>query len=103
MILNVGGLDALLQAVNRTSNHLIIKNGIWTITNLCRGKPLPPVSLVESCIPTLCAAIKRETDTEILTDAAWGLTYISKNEAQIQQIINTGIIPSLINLVEYIF
>jgi len=43
-----------------------------------------------------------ETDPEVLTDVSWAICYLSEgNEDRIQQVIDTGIIPSLIKHIDH--
>ncbi len=69
---------------------------------MCRGRPLPKFELVKNAIPTLAKVIKDEVDSEVLTDAAWAISYLSDgDEARIDLIIKTGIIPHLIKLLDH--
>lgn len=101
MILKYGGLEPLLNIVNTTTNRIIIKHGTWAISNLCRGKPLPDINLVSPAIPTLAAVLMRETDIDVLTDAAWALSYLSRREQEVARLVETGVIPSLVKQLEY--
>jgi len=53
LVLKHGGLAAICKLVSTTTNRSCIKNGIWAISNLCRGKPLPSKSLTACAIPVL--------------------------------------------------
>lgn len=96
LILKYSGLEPLLAIVNSTQNKGIIKHGTWAISNLCRGKPLPKLELVEKAIPTLSAVIQKESDPDVLTDAAWALSYLSRTNAKAAELVSTGIIPALV-------
>ncbi len=42
-----------------------------------------------------------ETDAEVITDAAWALSYLSDgDEKRIQLVLNTGVLPYLVQLLE---
>lgn len=41
------------------------ENSIWLITNLCRGTPPPQYELVDSAIPVLCNALKKQSFKEL--------------------------------------
>jgi importin subunit alpha-1 len=97
MILKCGGLEPLLHVVNNTTSKLIIKHGTWAISNLCRGKPLPDLKLVEAALPTMSAVVQKETETEVITDAMWALSYLTRIESKIQPTIESGVVPSLIH------
>jgi hypothetical protein len=46
-ILKKGGMDALIKVINTTLNKNIIRNGVWAITNLCRGFPAANMKLIK--------------------------------------------------------
>lgn len=100
LILAHQGLQPLIEIISTTEDPQMIKNGIWAISNLCRGRPLPDIKLVEAAIPILCQVLKRETDPDVLTDAAWAVSYLSRGAAKIQAIIETQVIPSLVKHLE---
>lgn len=100
LILVHGGLRPLIDILSTTEDPQMIKNGTWAISNLCRGRPLPDIKLVEQAIPILCQVLKRETDPDVLTDAAWAVSYLSRGAQKIQAIIETQVIPSLVKHLE---
>ena len=54
-----------------------MRNAIWTLSNLCKGKPPAKFEQVQRAIPTF-AKVLQETDTpEILNDICWTLSYIT--------------------------
>jgi hypothetical protein len=60
-ILQKGGIDALMKIINLTKSNDIIKSGVWAITNLCRGKPLPSEQMIKNVCQLcglLCKVIK---------------------------------------------
>ena len=67
----------MLKFVDSTNEKLLIKNGIWAISNLCRGKPLPKIEYVVCAIPTLIRVIEKENDNDVLQDALWALNYLT--------------------------
>lgn len=72
---------------------------VWVVSNLCRGKPQPDIALVRDCIPALTYVISRTSNCNIITDAAWALSYISDgDDDRIEHIVHT--IPVLITLLE---
>ena len=56
------------------------RNAIWTISNLCRGKPPPPAELffppnsIAAETALQCLALE---DDEVRADALWGLSYLA--------------------------
>ncbi len=100
MILKLGGLPPLRYIVDNTTNKVITKHGTWAISNLCRGKPLPDLALVEEAIPTLANVIQRESDVDVLTDATWAMSYLSRQESKVAQVVQTGVVPALVRILE---
>ena len=98
-ILDTGVLHALLRVVdhpNATEN--IIKHGTWAISNLCRGRPLPDLEKVRIAIPTLCKIIYSQTDPDILADAAWALSYCSRVEYTLEDVMKCPkVVPALVS------
>lgn len=41
-------MDILIKIINNTQNKLIVRNGSWAITNLCRGHPPPNIQLIKN-------------------------------------------------------
>lgn len=96
LILQWGGLKPLLEIVSTTNDQTILRHGVWVISNLCRGKPLPDIKQVEIAIPVLAQVLKTQTNNDILTDAAWALSNIARSEAKIKEIAEKDIIPALV-------
>ena len=77
---NGEGGEALPVSMRRTT--------AWVLSNLCRGKPRPPYSIVSPVLPVLSAlldAAKMEPathgDAEMLGDVCWALSYLSETPA----------------------
>lgn len=96
LILKYQGLQPLLAIIQTATDKTIIKHGVWAVSNLCRGKPLPTLELVEAAIPVLSVVLQKDNEPEVLTDAAWAISYLARNEPKIKEIVETGIIPSLV-------
>ena len=79
----------------------MIKHGTWAISNLARGRPLPDINLVRISAPTLCNVIKKDTDTDTLTDGIWALSYITKDELSIKMVLGSGVVPALVHYMGY--
>ncbi len=54
--------------------------------------------MTSRAVPIFCKFLKSENDTEILTDAAWGLLWNSEGYEEIEAIINNGVIPVIVKL-----
>ena len=72
------------------------RNAVWTISNLCRGKPAPPFNVVNIAIPYLAELIK-SNDSQVVTDACWALSYLSDGDnTKIQAVINSGVCEKVV-------
>ena len=55
-VLDQGAMQALLQVCSTFTEHSrvsTIRNVTWTLSNLCRGKPVPALHLVSAALPLL--------------------------------------------------
>jgi len=103
MVLKQGGLTALaaalLDPVN-TNKTTFVRNGIWALSNLCRGRPLPEFKYCAPAINPLIRVIRETSDQEILTDAAWALSYLSDSGTdRIERLVRSGVVPRLVELI----
>mmetsp|Transcript_17470 Transcript_17470/g.19735 ORF Transcript_17470/g.19735 Transcript_17470/m.19735 type:complete len:362 (-) Transcript_17470:201-1286(-) len=99
LVLDANALEPLCEILMQTQNINLVKNGAWTLSNLCRGKPAPLFSKVKKAIPCLAHIIKTSTDEEILIDACWALSYISDgSEVRINAVVKSGLTPRLVEL-----
>jgi len=101
LVLEANALDALIHLVSNTNKNNIIKHGIWALSNLCRGRPLPKFDSVRAAIPIFVKALQNAADPETLTDASWALYHLSDGEGpEIQTVLETGVVPTLAKLLE---
>lgn len=79
----------------------ILNNVTWTVSNLCRGKPAPEISLIEPAIGVLADLLQKEVSIEVLIDAVWALSYLSDGpNEKIDRVMSTGVTAQLIQLLE---
>lgn len=98
LVLNHGALAPLLEQLKDTSKLSMLRNGTWTLSNFCRGKPQPDFNQVKLALPTLARLI-HTNDEEVLTDACWALSYLSDgSNDKIQEVINAGVCRRLVEL-----
>ena len=102
-IIRSGGLQHLVEVVNKVNDLMLVKHGCWALSNLCRGSPLPKYELIKFAIPVLCGCIAqgRLTDKEIISDCCWAISYHSDaNKNKIQVVIDSGIVPAIIKFLD---
>lgn len=76
-VIQCGAVEPLVSLLKGCTDEMLLKQGIWTLSNLCRGKPLPKFQKVYKAIPPFAEVLKTVKDTEMLIDAAWALSYLS--------------------------
>ncbi|KAG7212988.1 hypothetical protein KM043_002328 [Ampulex compressa] len=98
-VLASGILTPLLQLLSKTTRLSMIRNGVWALSNLCRGKnPSPDFAKVAPCLPVLAHFLNHE-DSDVLADACWALSYLSDGpNDNIQAVIDAGVCRRLVEL-----
>jgi hypothetical protein len=94
----------LLQPANLS----LAQNCTWATSNLCRGKPAPPMELMQPFIKPLTNLLAQtlsnpdlKNSFELQTDIVWCLSYISDgDDERIQAVMETGVLPLLMQLVD---
>ena len=77
---------------------------VWTISNLCRGKPAPPTTLTAGVIYPLVSLLDRPITEDIMIDVIWAISYLSDgDDQQIELVISSGVTSKLVKLLEYDF
>jgi hypothetical protein len=101
LVINAGSLSPLLEMIDDQSPLSLLRNCTWTLSNFCRGKPQPRFETVSKALPAL-SALLYSTDTEILTDACWALSYLSDGtNDRIQAVVDTEISSRLTDLLTF--
>ncbi|KAI3949029.1 hypothetical protein MKW98_021635 [Papaver atlanticum] len=88
-VLSQGALVQLLSQFSKHSKESMLRTATWTLSNLCRGEPA--VSFEQHLI--------HSSDEEILTDACWALSHISKDK--IEALIEAGVCSRLVTLLHH--
>mmetsp|Transcript_23739 Transcript_23739/g.62009 ORF Transcript_23739/g.62009 Transcript_23739/m.62009 type:complete len:529 (-) Transcript_23739:199-1785(-) len=102
-VLGEGVLAPLLHFLSEPSSKLtMLRNGTWTLSNLCRGKaPAPDFAAIQEAVPVL-AQLLSHRDEEVMTDAAWALSYLTDGDNdKIQAVVHSGVCPRLVELLEH--
>lgn len=98
LVLRTGALMPLMAQLQANGKLSMLRNGTWTLSNLCRGKPQPPFELVKPALSCLAQLIYSK-DSEVLTDACWALSYLSDgSNDKIQAVIESGVARRLVEL-----
>ncbi|KAH9259425.1 hypothetical protein BASA81_002468 [Batrachochytrium salamandrivorans] len=102
LVLETGAMPLLLQLLSRPDNKIsVVRNGTWTLSNFCRGKPSPPLQVVQPALQVIYDLI-RMPDEDVIVDACWALSYISDGTSEkIQAIIASGVCPRLVELLMF--
>ncbi|EFA77535.1 putative importin subunit alpha C [Heterostelium album PN500] len=100
LVLAANVLPMLLTYLRATNAKLSLKRLlIWTVSNLCRGKPKPSLALVGEALPVIANIIATEVDREMMVDALWAMSYLSDaTNEDIYEIIKTGVVPRIVQL-----
>jgi hypothetical protein len=101
LVLQSGGLHPIMTVLSKTEKTSMMRNATWALSNLCRGKPPPPLEWVSPALGTL-ATLVNATDNEVLTDACWALSYLSDGpNERISAVIQAGVCGRLVDLLQH--
>lgn len=101
VVLNNGAMEPLLRNIAHPGNDSLLQNCVWTLSNLCRGKPQPDLPYLLPAIPHLVQLLKGDIK-EVQMDAAWALSYLSDgDDVRIQAVMDSGVCSTLVSLLEH--
>jgi HEAT repeat protein len=101
LVLQSGGLHPIMQVLGSSEKLSMCRNATWALSNLCRGKPPPPLEWVSPALITLNQLIY-SSDVEVLTDACWALSYLSDGpNERITAVIQSNVCARLVELLSH--
>lgn len=105
MLLNMNFMNILLQFIQNELSHgskiEIVRNSVWCLSNLCRGKPSPDWEKVRPCCELL-VHLAHMDDEQVLIDTCWCIAYISDGTSdRVNAIINIGLVPRIVQLLSH--
>lgn len=97
--LNSGAMTAVLEVLSRPDLPLrAVRNGVWAVSNLCRGRPFPALEKVAMAAPVMSQFLTHH-DNNVVVDATWGLSYLSDGPPErVQLVVDCNVLPRVIEL-----
>ncbi|ETO22304.1 hypothetical protein RFI_14896, partial [Reticulomyxa filosa] len=112
-------LDFLLNNLHRFPD-LVKRNAVYTLSNLCRGKPSPNWTTISQVVQPLTDLLEKITDHETIIDILWALAFVSEDRDegynmfgepnivpddwpesfQINAVIKTGVVRPVIKFIK---
>lgn len=101
-VINHGILPHLLLLLNKAVKLSMLRNAVWCLSNLCRGKTPPPdFEQLKTSLPTL-SRLLFNPDNDVLADVCWALSYLSDGpNEKIQVVMESGVVKRLVELLSY--
>jgi importin subunit alpha-6/7 len=89
MVLTKGGLECLIRIVENTNVSSLMRHGIWALSNLCRGAPLPHYDMIKPAISVIARAILSGfIEGDVLSDSLWVLaSHCEGQKSRIQRLV----------------
>lgn len=72
----------MIYAIKNIQDPCLIEHSAWSLSNMCRGQPLPSFDIIKDAIPVLSDLISRGfiKDKSILADCCWAISYNTNSE-----------------------
>jgi importin subunit alpha-6/7 len=100
LVLRQGAMQPLLANLAQPETLNLLRNCTWTLSNFCRGKPLPALELVLPAMPVLAHLVRSKVDTDTMIDAAWALSYLTDGDedSRIAPVVALDVLPALVDM-----
>lgn len=90
--------DFIRSQIAANAKISLIRNCVWCLSNLCRGKPAVSWGKIEPAL-SLISDLLFYPDNTVQADACWAVAYLSDGQIErIGNVIAAGFIPRLISL-----
>jgi len=101
LVLNNGATEKIIKMIEATASMgqmSQLRNAVWALSNLMRGKPQPAINFVATCVPVL-ARLLMINDDEVMMDTCWALSYVSDGgDDRIDMVVAQGCIQPLMTI-----
>lgn len=99
-VLQSGAMEGILLNIAQPASPGLLGNVVWTLSNLCRGKPQPDLHMVSPAVPHLASLLTNpSTPEDVMVDVAWALSYLSDgDDRRIQACQDANITSRLVEL-----
>lgn len=89
-VIKYGGIEKLVRAIPAdTCKKSYLENTIWSLSNMCRGKPQPPIERIMPAVYVFSKIVQNCEFSDIVNDAVWALEYITNStDRNIDVIVN---------------
>jgi len=75
-------LNTVMYKAYSMAHLRVLRNGMWMVSNLCRGHPVIGNEYVQQALPIMRAMCSSDTDEEVLCDALWAFSYLTDCNAE---------------------
>ncbi|VDD75351.1 unnamed protein product [Mesocestoides corti] len=102
-VIEQGLIKPLLSLLTPNISITFLRNITWVMVNLCRNRdPPPPVATIQELLPALLYLITNTTDSQILVDTVWAISYLTDGgNYLISMVIDAEIVPHLVPLLSH--
>mmetsp|Transcript_14941 Transcript_14941/g.22613 ORF Transcript_14941/g.22613 Transcript_14941/m.22613 type:complete len:593 (+) Transcript_14941:64-1842(+) len=104
-VIRTGAVTSIIECLNEHKvRPTVLRNCVWALSNMCRGKPQPDFKAVEPILD-LMPDLLESRDSEVLGDALWALSYLSddtgSSNEKIGSVVKKGIVKPVVKLLHH--